>query len=84
MPPVEAMRRGKNVVMTRESCLEEVTRGKAVYVDKPYNPEEWCDRIRYALTLQGNKYVFPEYETEWVVKEYLRTFRDCLGKGGAG
>ncbi len=84
MPPVEAMRRGKNVVMTRESCLEEVTRGKAVYVDKPYDPEEWCDRIRYALTLQGNKYVFPEYETEWVVKEYLKTFRDCLGKGGAG
>jgi len=81
MPPIEALRRGKTVVMTRESCLEEVTQGKAVYVDRPYDPEDWCARIRQALALPRIVYDFPEYGTRNVVDRYLEAFRDCRNGG---
>lgn len=44
----EAMRKGKNVAMTRKSCLEEVTEGKAVYADEPTDVAEWMQKIRTA------------------------------------
>lgn len=44
----EAMRKGKNVAMTRNSCLEEVMEGKAVYADEPTDVAEWMQKIRTA------------------------------------
>lgn len=81
MPPIEAMRRGKRVVMTRESCLEEVTQGKAVYVEEPYDVEEWNRKIEEAAELPEERVDFPEYTLEQVVKEYLQVFREAAGKG---
>lgn len=75
MPPVEAMRKGKTVVMTRESCLGEVTEHKAVYVDKPYEEKEWKEKIEAALKLPEIKYDFPQYELSWVAEEYRNVFR---------
>ena len=84
MPPIEAMRRGKRVVMTRESCLEEVTRGKAVYVEKPYDAEEWAEKIDAALALPEERVDFEEYGLRHVVGEYLRVFEKCAGFGTVG
>ena len=80
MPPIEAMRRGKRVVMTRESCLEEVTQGRAVYVDKPYDVEEWNRKIEEAVCLPEERFDFPEYTLEQVVGEYLKVFREAVRK----
>lgn len=76
MPPIEAMRRGKRVVMTRKSCLEEVTQGKAVYVEEPYNVDEWLEKIDKALSLSPAREAFEEYELRNVVKEYIRVFEE--------
>lgn len=78
MPPIEAMRRGKRVVMTRESCLGEVTQGKAVYVENPYNVEEWVKKIEAALALQPEKEGFEEYELSNVVRQYVRVLTRSL------
>lgn len=72
MPPIEAMRRGKQVVMTRESCLEEVTEGKAVYVDHPYDIEEWEMQIEAAMQKEAKAEAFPRYELENVVGRYVK------------
>lgn len=74
MPPIEAMRKGKRVVMTRKSCLEEVTEGKAVYVDNPYDVEEWMDKINDAVQLPSKTEAFEQYNLDRIVKEYLNVF----------
>ncbi len=80
MPPVEAMRRGKRVVMTRCSCLEEVTQGRAVYVEDPYSAEEWKEKIRYAMILPEEKIPFPEYGLQEIIRRYESVF-SCLQEG---
>lgn len=81
MPPIEAMRRGKRVVMTRESCLEEVTQGKAVYVENPYDLKEWVKRIDEALSLPPEREEFAEYELANVVGEYVKVLEEAGGRG---
>lgn len=83
MPPVEAMRRGKVTVMTRESCLEEVTQKKAVYVDQPYDAKEWTEKIRQALELPEIKHDFPEYMLQQVVTQYIKLFETVAGRENA-
>lgn len=78
MPPIEAMRKGKRVVMTEKTCLKEVTQGKAVYVQEAGNVEEWEEKIRYAMTLPEKTVEFKEYDLETIVKEYCKVFREAL------
>ncbi len=75
MPPIEAMRRGKRVVMTRCSCLEEITRGRAVYVDEPFDPARWQERIQQAGQLPRQREDFPEYEPENIVRQYQQLWQ---------
>lgn len=77
MPPIEAMRRGKRVVMTRKSCLEEVTQGRAVYVENPYDAEEWSEKIDDALLLSRQAEAFEEYSLEKVVEKYVSVLRNA-------
>lgn len=81
MPPIEAMRRGKRVVMTRESCLEEVTQGRAVYVETPYDLKEWVKRIDEALSLPPEPEKFAEYELANVVGEYVKVLEEAGRRG---
>ncbi len=76
MPPVEAMRKGKTVIMTKESCLEEVTKGKAVYVDKPFDETDWNAKIQQALELPKTRYDFSEYSLKQVVDNYRKIFEN--------
>ncbi len=77
MPPIEAMRKGKRVVMTRKSCLEEVTQGKAVYVDEPFDADEWIKKMRYAIELSEEKIALEEYQLEAITEQYGKIFRSC-------
>lgn len=72
MPPIEAMRKGKNVVMTECTCLREVTEGKAVYVKDPFDPEEWNEKIEEAQRREGKKEPFERYSLECIIEEYSK------------
>ena len=80
MPPIEAMRRGKRVVMTRESCLEEVTQGKAVYVDSPYDAADWSRKMDIALEERPEIQTFERYEPKNVAAEYIKVFNSLSAK----
>lgn len=72
MPPIEVMQKGKRVVMTRESCLEEVTEGRAVYVEDPFDPEEWVHRIKDAEEMEEATVPFEQYGLERITRQYVR------------
>ena len=76
MPPIEAMRKGKRVVMTRKSCLEEVTQGKAVYVDEPFDADEWMRKMKDAMACEEKKQDFAEYELQYVTEKYVEALTD--------
>ncbi|MFI3237857.1 MAG: glycosyltransferase family 1 protein [Lachnospiraceae bacterium] len=71
MPPIEAMRKGTKVVMTRESCLEEVTEGKAVYVDNPYDAREWCGKVSEVQGMDREVHLSEQYELSVITKRYI-------------
>ncbi len=74
MPPVEAMMKGARVVTTRRTCIEEITQGKATYVEDPLSAEDWVEAIDRALLLDKKKYDFPEYDLKNVTFKYLACF----------
>ena len=76
MPPIEALRKGKGVVMTDKTCLKEVTEGKAVYVEDPYDAEEWVRKIEYAQTRNVEPVKFLKYELENVTNQYIKLFEN--------
>lgn len=78
MPPIEAMRKGKRVVMTDKTCLGEVTQGKAVYVENPFSVEEWIEKIVYSMTLEEKPWRFEEYDLEEIVKQYMQVFEKSI------
>ena len=80
MPPIEAMRKGKNVIMTKEFCLEEVTKGKAIYVDKPLDVREWMDKIEDGLGKGPEVVAFEEYELRNIVEQYINVFQNIKGQ----
>ncbi len=96
IPPIEAMRRGKRVVMTDLSCLGEVTGGKAFYVAEPENPKAWTDRIAEAAKLAAEDALerelsigsssavcdFPEYDAEAIAAQYLKLFEEVIRQNG--
>lgn len=71
MPPIEAMQKGKRVVMTDKSCLKEVTLGKATYVEEPYSVPAWLDAIERTLSMPEEKVEFPRYTLVYATREYV-------------
>lgn len=82
MPPIEALRKGKNVVMTDKACLKEVTGGKAVYVEDPYDAGEWVRKIEYAQKRDVQPVKFENYNLENVTKQYVRLFESMGAVAG--
>ena len=80
MPPVEAMMNGAKVVSTKCASLEEVTQGKATYVEDPLNEKEWLEKIREALKIEKTKYDFPDYDLKNVTLKYLACFNGTKEK----
>ena len=77
MPPIEAMRKGKNVVMTDRTCLKEVTEGKAIYVETPFDPKEWDRKLKEAQQIEGKKEPFEKYSLKCIVTEYVKALTEC-------
>lgn len=76
MPPIEAMLRGKRVVMTECSCLREVTGGKAIYVEEPFSPQCWQEKILETETLPDKREAFGEYAPAEIVKQYQQLWEE--------
>ena len=80
MPPIEAMMKGARVVTTKCTCIEEITQGKATYVDDPLSAANWVETIKRALLLEKKKYDFPEYDLKNVTNKYLACFNGIKEK----
>lgn len=80
MPPIEAMRKGKNVVMTDKACLREVTEGKAIYVENPFDADEWTQKIAYARTKEASAVKFERYDLKNVTMQYRKLFEELGGR----
>lgn len=86
MPVVEALSYGKKVVTTKQSAIKEVSMNKAVYVDNPYDMEEWKHKIQKtqekSLNLNGKtqKMFRNEYGIKNITGKYLKVFKDIYSK----
>lgn len=72
--PIEAMLFGTRVITTRCASIPEVTQGKAVYVDDPYDVDEWIDKVINGV-MQGTL-DFSAYEPENVSRKYLQFLKE--------
>ncbi len=72
MPPIEAMEVGARVITTKKTSIEEVTQGKAYYVEDPMNASEWVKRIKEVQNKENIKHKFPEYDIETITKQYVQ------------
>ena len=84
MPPIEAMRKGKQVVTTTKTCMQEVTGGKAVYVNEPFDLNEWIEKIEYAMTLPECIQGFEQYSLEKSSRAFIELFQTVLKNKGKG
>lgn len=74
MPPIEAMALGATVITTKETSLLEVTKGKANYVDNPYDVNEWIRQMYKTKDFLGKEYEFNEYKINNIAKMYIESF----------
>lgn len=78
MPPVEAMLFGSRVVTTRCASIPEVTQGKAIYVDDPYNEDDWIEKIQENCELLNMD--FSVYAADTIAKQYLQILKEPIWK----
>ncbi len=74
MPTVEAMYFGARVVTTQCACIPEVTQGKAVYVQDPYDAEEWIQKIETKTKQEEPD--FGRYAPEHIARLYLEALKE--------
>lgn len=79
MPPVEALKLGVPTITTKKTSLYEVTQGKALYVNDPFDVKEWIIKIIEAQKLSKNSdLLFEEYSLKNVTEKYLKIFKESL------
>ena len=81
MPPVEAMLFKTRVITTKCTSIPEVTQGKAVYVNDPFDADEWIDKIRSGQMQETMD--FSVYDPERISKKYLEFLGGKMMLGGA-
>lgn len=78
MPPVEALFFGARTVTTRCASIPEVTQGKAVYVDNPYDVDEWIEKIK--SDNEAGRMDFGVYAPENISRQYLKLLKEPVWK----
>lgn len=78
MPPIEAMLFKTRVITTKCASIPEVTQGKAVYVDDPYDVDEWISKLQYGKMQETMD--FSVYEPERISKRYLDFLKEPVWK----
>lgn len=80
MPPIEAMQLKTKVITTRCTSLPEVTKGKCSYVNNPFEIHDWIDEIQNLQFRKAEKFVFEEYESTKIARQYLDLFYEVMKK----
>lgn len=80
MPPIEAMLFGTRVITTRCASIPEVTQGKAVYVDDPYDAQEWIDKLLEKDDHSREAMDFSVYDPERISRKYLDFLKEPVWK----
>ena len=84
MPPIEAMGHGVPTITTRCASLEEVTLGKAIYINNPKDANELKSLIEHTIeNLESYRYTFRKikkhirnvYNPRIISKKYLNLFK---------
>lgn len=83
MPPVEAMLFHTPVVTTRCASIPEVTQEKAIYVDDPYNVDEWIEKLCMIKKGSEQDYIqdtldFEVYLPERISQKYLDFLKEPI------
>lgn len=78
MPVVEGLMLGSRVITTKCTSIPEVSEDKAVYVDDPYDVEEWIRKIKEVANIKREIHTFPQYEKSYVAGKYLEVFKDIF------
>lgn len=83
MPPVEAMLFHTPVVTTRCASIPEVTQEKAIYVDDPYNVDEWIEKLCMIKKGSEQDYIqdtldFEVYSPERISQKYLDFLKEPI------
>lgn len=78
MPPIEAMLFGTRVITTKCTSIPEVTQGKAIYVDDPYDVDDWIDKA--ANGVMQEMLDFSMYDPEQISKKYLHFLQEPVWK----
>lgn len=78
MPPIEAMKMGTKCITTRCASIPEVTQNRAIYVEDPYDPNEWILRIKEIPNHSSPMYTFPEYNPLTVATNYYNLFKKMI------
>ena len=76
MPVVEAMRLGAKVITTRYTSIEEVSKGKAIYVNDPFDEKEWIDKIKGMSIASAGPSKFEEYDMYYIANQYIHLFKE--------
>ncbi len=74
MPVVEGLMLGSRVITTKCTSIPEVSKGKAFYVDDPYDVDEWTEKLKQIKDTPKFALDFPEYEKSYVAGEYIKVF----------
>lgn len=78
MPVVEGLMLGSRVVTTKCTSIPEVSKGKAVYVDDPFDVSEWIEKLKSIKGTEKRVIDFPEYEKSYVASQYLKVFESVF------
>lgn len=74
MPPVEALEMGTPVITTKCTALPETTQGKCMYINNPYDVDEWINAVEECKNAPRIKQDFEEYKIDNVITQYLDCF----------
>ena len=80
MPPIEAQMLGIPVITTEKTSLKEVTQNRAIYVENPYDPAEWSDKIDTigSQTNEETTIDFSPFCLTKIADSYIQVFTEIL------
>lgn len=70
MPPLEAMLFDTRVVTTKCTAIPEITQGKAIYVENPFEAEEWIEKIKFGEK-RNAEVDFAVYDFAGIARQYI-------------
>ena len=82
-PPLEALRHGTPVLVSKAGALPEILEDAALYVERVQDPNEWQTKISELLSnttlreqlLAKGKLLLPRYEPQKIARQWSRIYR---------